>query len=279
MIRTKRQCGLAALGGLIALLTALPAVAYAEKAAPQGVFITVPDALTGEATRQIRQATDAAVRKFQQAQQGRPEGQAGELIIVYDFNPGNRPSTSTDYGACWDLTKYLLERHGVQTVAFVHNEVTGHAVLPVLACKELVMSREGKLGDVLRGQTQPLIRNQIDFYTDVVHGRRFPAVLVRKMFDPDLVVLKGRRLKDGSTCYFERERVKQARDNLIDLDGDKVEVLMAGGEPVVAVGAGKHTTLLSAEQARQLNLCQSDQIKDRQELALVYGRPPFARRR
>ena len=66
---------------------------------------------------------------------------------MYDFNPDNDPARSSDYGTCRDLAVFLLDLQDVTTVAFVHNDVTGHTVLPVLACQDIVMSRKAKLGN------------------------------------------------------------------------------------------------------------------------------------
>ena len=116
--------------------------------------------------------------------------------IIYDFNPGGRASTSTDYGDCRDLADYLLKRRTIKTIAFVHGEVTGHAVLPVLACQEIVMSRDAMLGDALRGSNEPLEEDQIRFYENVSRGRK-PAAVILKMLDPAVSLLEAARMEGG----------------------------------------------------------------------------------
>src|SRR5947209_6075725 len=68
--------------------------------------------------------------------------------LVYHFNPNQRPSSSDDYGVCRDLANYLLGLQDVKTIAYVRKDVTGYTVLPVLACQEIVMAPEAKLGDI-----------------------------------------------------------------------------------------------------------------------------------
>jgi hypothetical protein len=47
------------------------------------------------------------------------------------------------------LARYLTSEplRNVRTVAFISGDITGHSVLPVLACEELVAAPEAILGD------------------------------------------------------------------------------------------------------------------------------------
>ena len=92
--------------------------------------------------------------------------------IIYDFNPGGRASTSTDYGDCRDLADYLSKRRTIKTHRLrPRRRTSGHAILPVLACQEIVMSRDAMLGDVLRGAAEPLEEDQIQLPYEVVAAR------------------------------------------------------------------------------------------------------------
>src|SRR6266850_2658631 len=115
----------------LAVICAGVAPAVAQDAPPvDGLFITVHNPITTNVVNRVKAKTN----KFLQ----RPDHRG--LVIVYDFNPDNHASGSSDYGPCHDLAAFLLDLHSVSTVAFVHNETTGHTVLPALACKEIVMS-------------------------------------------------------------------------------------------------------------------------------------------
>src|SRR5216683_3485286 len=149
-----RRCGparraAACVGFLFAaLLPPQGTVALSQEVRPdRGLFITVQNPITSEVVKGIVAKSNGAVTN----------GKVTKLI--FDFNPGGHPASSEDYGACRQLADHLLDLKQCQTVAFVHNEVTGHTVLPVLACQELVMSREAKLGRALserEGQKMPL---------------------------------------------------------------------------------------------------------------------------
>src|SRR5262245_7241538 len=97
-----------------------------------GAFISVPAPIDSRAVNGVKASVSRAL-----GQKDRPL-----TVLVFDFNPGDRSATSNDYGACLNLAEYLLNLQNVNTVAFVHREVTGHLVLPVLACREIVMARE-----------------------------------------------------------------------------------------------------------------------------------------
>src|SRR5262249_52015081 len=124
----------AAVGGQVPVVEK----AGAGEEAVDGLFITVRNPLDSVGFKRIKAQTDRFI--------DRPDRRG--LKIVYDFNPDGYPSQTSDYGVCRDLAEYLLHLQDVTTIAFVHNDVTGHTVLPVLACKEIVMSKNAKLGDV-----------------------------------------------------------------------------------------------------------------------------------
>jgi len=82
------------------------------------------------------------------------------------------------------------------TVAFVHGKVSGHAVLPVLACRELVMSggKETKVGEVAPAQVHHQdyearpIKLDVTRLTGLIHPGRL-AQSIGKMLPPGGVLL------------------------------------------------------------------------------------------
>src|SRR5262249_26170098 len=114
-----------------------------EAAADEGLFITIANPITSEVVNRVKARTNRAVQRTDRRIRK----------IIFDFTPGRQPtggpSGTKDYGPCHDLAEFFLELQDLTTVAFVHNDVTGHTVLPVLACREIVLSAEAKLGDVL----------------------------------------------------------------------------------------------------------------------------------
>lgn len=234
---------------LIALLQ--PAVLPAQERRNDGLVAAIPTTITTEATRRLESALYGPWHRYEAERNRDPKG-VGEFYLLCDFNPDNRDNASDDPGACQSLARYLRDlrkKKGIQVVAFVHGKVTRHAVLPVLACSEIIMSQEqpAHLGKVADAQ-HPLERLDRLAYEEIAN-KRYPAVLVRKMYDASVEVIKGR---DG-------------------LYHDANEKSAPKGVPVSGLSRGE-TVLYSFAQARDLGLCQPiprnniDEVRERYQL-------------
>ena len=72
----------------------------------EGLFIALQPPITRDVVNRVKAATERAL-----------EAKDPPIRkIIYDFNPGGRASTSTDYGDCRDLADYLLKRRTIQTI-------------------------------------------------------------------------------------------------------------------------------------------------------------------
>ncbi|HMC66960.1 MAG TPA: hypothetical protein VKI65_18630, partial [Gemmataceae bacterium] len=188
----------------------------AQPAADASLFITVQNPLTSDEMSRVKDVTERARQHHQRERERR-------LKIVYDFNPDNKPSGTSLFGPCSDLADYLVNLHDVTTIAFVHNEVARHTVLPVLACAEIVMSSEGKLGDVTH-DPGPIPAKYLREYEDIARKRgRAPAIVV-KMLDPKLEVFQGKRA-DKSDAYVNKAE-----------DAKKEGIVALNAAAVVAAG-------------------------------------------
>jgi membrane-bound ClpP family serine protease len=182
-----------------------PAHAQDDPAQPaDGRYIFVRNPIDTEVVNRV---------KIQLVDQNKRPG----VKIIFDFNPQGAPSCTTDYGTCRDLATFILGLQDVTTVAYVHISnpgverppaaVTGHTVLPVLACKEIVMSAEARIGDAVREQAGPVLPDQIQFYEHVAKSRgRYPAIVL-KMLDKDVEVVEG-TLNNG-VWYIDKRRKKE----------------------------------------------------------------------
>ena len=131
-----------------------------------------------------------------------------------------------------------LQNKGIQTVAFIHGDVSPHSVLPALACSQIVMSKEpaSSLGKVAE-PGKPLDATERLAY-ELIAANRFPLALVHKMHDANMVVIKVRpTVKSG-------DRYRDANEK------PRVEA-----EPVADLGRGV-TAAYNFDQAREYNLCQ-----------------------
>jgi membrane-bound ClpP family serine protease len=223
----------------------------------EGLFVTVQNPITSEVFNRVKETTNRAVDRWKQNRQR-------ALKIVYDFNPDNHPRRSGDFGVNQDLAAYLLELQDITTVAYVHNQVAGHDVLPVLACKEIVMSAEAKIGDVMGEQAGPLHDYQVQFYKHVAERRSRVPAIVLKMLDKNLVVLEGQRLRDGSVWYID---ARQEAD-------EKARGVVVGHRREPVLGTDRASTLFDAVQAQKFNLrANMATMESRQQIAEAYHMP------
>jgi membrane-bound ClpP family serine protease len=220
------------------LLLLVPALATGQDQAPdEGIFITVKKPITSAVVDHIRAKTDRAIeRKIR--------------TIVYDFNPAHHATGVEEYGPCRDLAASLAKLQ-VNTVAFVHGQVTGHRVLPVLACKEIVMSRDARLGDVGTGTNGSLDEDQRQFYRQLAERSwRSRSAIIRKMLDPSVEVSEG--TWRGAVYYIARDETPPP-----GFFKTRPTPVLPAGEP----------GLYSAAQAREFGLCKliqdtREQVKD-----------------
>jgi membrane-bound serine protease (ClpP class) len=213
----------------------LPASLTAQERRNAGLVAPIPTTITTESTSRLRSALYSPLRHYEAERNRDPKG-VGNFYLLCDFNPDNRDNASDDPGACQNLARYLRDlqkKEGIQVIAFVHGNVTRYAVLPVLACSEIVMSQEpaahlGKAADAQR----PLEHLDRMAY-DEIANRRYPPVLIHKMYDANVEVVKGRDKQ-----FYDANAKPAPR-----------------GEPVSGLGRGE-TALYSFEQASDLGLCQ-----------------------
>ncbi len=212
-----------------------------------GLFLTVPNPLDGQFDR-IKGTIDEALRKGRKLQ-----------TIVFDFNPRGLPAGTTNFGPCKDLADYI---HGlrlgqfqrpIKTIAFVHNRVSKHTVLPVLACDQLVMSDEmdpatrqskARIGDVREGSEVPLDQSARTAYEKVAQNFASRA-LVFRMIDRNLVIRKV-TTRDGAVLYLDDDELAKRPD--------KADLAVAAGIPP---GLDPGTGTFDAEKARQYGLCKA----------------------
>jgi membrane-bound ClpP family serine protease len=252
----------------LVLVLLVPPGVRAEEGPADGLFVSVQNPITSEVTNRIKEITTRAVQRFE-AERAAAGPELRTFCIVLDFNPGTRtgeatPASTPDLGPCYDLAKHLKGLQGVTTIAYVRGEVTRHTVLPVLACKEIVMSEGASIGDVLGDPPEPLPPSEREHYKEVIRDRS-PAVVL-KMLDPDMVVLKGSKIRGGDWYIDARDEAAEAKNGVVVVDH----------APVVA--AGPKSTLYTAQLARELKLCQPFFIQSRQQLGMKYQLPPASLR-
>jgi membrane-bound serine protease (ClpP class) len=149
--RARRSFRLAVGCAVLVAGSLLPSLAgQAQDVTQDGLYITVSNPITEAAVSKIKQRVNDAVERQKRTLK----------VVVFDFNPNGKPSGSSNFFPCLELTTFINQlaqgevqgRKPVPTVAYVRDEVTDHTVLPVVACREIVMASKGKIGLVLRAQ-------------------------------------------------------------------------------------------------------------------------------
>ncbi|HZW29669.1 MAG TPA: NfeD family protein [Isosphaeraceae bacterium] len=139
-----------------------------------GQFFTVTEPITSETVERIKAGARQLIDSSATAERGqRP-------ILVFEFIPGESAPGSSSFGASVDLANLIShELSGAKlTVAFVPQPLSGYAVLPVVACSEIVMGPTATLGPIT-----PEGQHVHAAYRGVVHD-----LAVRKARDPDLLL-------------------------------------------------------------------------------------------
>jgi len=244
--------------GVFAWSLLFAAPAFAQNA--EGMFVSVPNPITSEAVARIKAQVNLRI------QDSNPRRVS---TVVFNFNPDGKPASTADFGSALSLQDYILKtvnnNASVATVAFVHADTTGHTVLPVLACKELVMAKGVKFGQIVGDTVGPFTENDskklIYQETLTARGRGDLSAIVRKMYDPDVELYSGtstRKDDAGKKIY-------------VDLRSEKAWVAGAVAVPGVADG---QIGFYSADIARSLGLAKSANLNSRQEVAQEFGLRP-----
>jgi len=213
-----RRDAVAVLLMLLAMLFALSGTtAFGEGESnvprPFGRFIRVALPITGqtfEKTRRVvRQAMDNAKKEKARL----------VLVLQFDVPPGQKDlGRGSEFGSAHDLAAFLSseELNNVRTIAYVPESIEGHAVLPVLACQEIIMAKEATLG-AAGIDDKTLTATVRSAYAEIAGRRRtLPTAMVLGMLDPAIEEFKKAMRDPERTleCCSMLSICEQARGDL-----------------------------------------------------------------
>ena len=224
-----------------------PAAPAQDAPAADGIIVTVNNPITEGGISQIKSQIDAA----------RNEPRKNIKKVVFNFNPEGKDAATEAYGTSYELAKYIqtLRNNNLLTIAFVNGKTTRHTVLPVIACDELVMSSEAKLGEVW-SKDRPLDRNEQKTYEETAGITKAGPVL--RMIDPNVKLVQANY--KGTIIYVPLRKL-EAKDPAY------AEVQPANLTPVpMPTGVA----LYDLNQAIRFKLC-SQQANTYDELREKYG--------
>ncbi len=228
--------------GLAMLAGVFPGGASAQQQPPNaepipGQFFQIVEPITHETFNRIRAATRELVDR-QAAAQG-----AARPILVFQFNPGETAPGSSEFGVCYDVASLISrELAGARlTVAYVPQPLKGFAVLPAVACTEIVMGSSASLGP---------ITPESRIY-DPAHREPVRFLAIRKTRQPDLLLgmldrdadLRIVRTADRALHYV-------LKDNMVEFS--KTHDV---SEDLPAWDAGARG-ILTAKRAREEGFCK-----------------------
>jgi membrane-bound serine protease (ClpP class) len=133
-----------ALALLASHVLALVPLALAQEPADarSGQFFTIEEPLDSDALERIKTATKQVITRAAAQKGDRP-------ILVFEIKPGKAQPGSSGYGISHDLADFLSTGlGGALTVAYVPESLKGYAVIPVLACDDIVMGSSATLGPI-----------------------------------------------------------------------------------------------------------------------------------
>lgn len=223
--------------------------ASAGEKATDGIIVPIPTPITTGTKEWLGSRLSGHLKRFKA--EGSRAG--GTFTVLCDFNPEGRVSECAEFGACYDLARYLRslsgETKGVRTVAYVQGPVRKHSTLAVLACDEIVLAKKPDAGlGKVASSGHALSPTERTAYEEITRNR-FPAVIIRKMYDPTVDVVKaGDRYADTN----EKPRPK--------------------GSHVHGLGRGD-TAFYTFEKAREVGLAQQVARDSIDEVRVVHGIP------
>ncbi|QDU26452.1 hypothetical protein ETAA8_15300 [Anatilimnocola aggregata] len=164
----------------------VPAKEAGEKPANSAaVLIQVPLPLVGNADQLVQSQIARALKRFPK------DAKRPTLVLEFRSAP-DTAGTGSDFGRAHSLAKFLVAESlaQVKTVAYLPHAVQGHAVLPVLACEQIVMAKEAEFGSA--GVDEKLLDDTMrGAYREFALRRRtVPAAVALGMLDTELEVFK-----------------------------------------------------------------------------------------
>jgi membrane-bound ClpP family serine protease len=201
---------------LLSLLAANPILAQEVDDGPvpraTAQMIRVPVPILGNVDNQVR-------RTIRQLKQNLPDNGEVRPILVLEFWPPLNPEegSASEFERSLSLARFLSgkELSGIRTVAYLPRTVIGHAVLPVIACEQIIMHPDAELGDagVNEDNLSMTVRGA---YREISNRRRtVPEAVALGMLDRALSVYKA-QTNDGDRYVLQDEADELKAENAVD---------------------------------------------------------------
>lgn len=208
-----------------------PVKAVAKEDARPAFRIDVPLPITDAVDTLVMGRIDRVLRSLPKT--------GPRALLVLEFHPREGAeganSQASDFARSLALARYLSgdRLSHVQTVAFLPKTVKGHAVLPVLACEQIVIARDASLGaaGIHEAEIDAILRRG---YSEIADRRRtVPAAVAIGLLDTNVGVYKvttpdGMRFELSDDLPALRAAGKVIKEDPLFREGD--EHLLTGRE-------------------------------------------------
>jgi membrane-bound ClpP family serine protease len=213
----------------------------------------VPIPISGDVDRTLK-------RMIEQLQEDWPKTGERPVLILQFGDEGAEPSSASEFERALSLARFLggESLNHVRTVAFLAGPIRGHAVLPVLACEEMIVYPNAELGDA--GAMESFIDGTVrQGYVEMAERRRtIPVPVVLAMLDREVSLYKAQTM-DGVRYVLGDELPELEAESAVR----STEQLVPAGE----LGS------FSGTELRLKFGFASHLVRDRLELASVLGLP------
>ena len=223
-------------------------------------LIPVPLPITGTVDTQVKRMIDKLLAEF--------NGDGARPILILEFrDQKGGAGQSSEFERCLSLARYLASDRlsGTRTVAYLPSDVKGHAVLPVLACEEIIIDPDAEFGEagVAEPYIDPTVRRG---YRETAERRRtVPVAVALGMLDKELTVhqvqtLEGvRYVLDDDLEELKQQTTVSSTQSLIP-PGDMGR--FTGRELRLKYGFASHLASDRKELAAALNIPARDIEQD-----------------
>ncbi|BBO30682.1 NfeD family protein [Lacipirellula parvula] len=203
--------------GVCQALEAAPAADGAANLPQPGlaamVEVKLPLGSGGEAPlkQMITRARDRLVAESRQ----RGDGRRPILVLRFDA-PGESAGAGSQFETVFSLARFLESRDmaDVKTVAWLPDSLRGHGLLAAIACEEIIMPADARIGDAAADEPadQAISSTVVEAYREIADAKRtIPVALAIGMTDPAVEVIQIE--SDEGVRFLLREEVEAFRSD------------------------------------------------------------------
>ena len=188
-------------------------------AGPPAVSVAVRLPITGTRDTEV----EATILRQIDQLRGRP-GERGVLVLQFTADDAEGPLAS-DFGRSLELARFLSDGRldGVKTVAFIPEDVKGHAVLVALGCEEIVMAPEAVLGPANADEPDVDEAMRAAYAQIAARRKTLPPALALALLDPAAKVV--RVSTDDGEQYIEEKDLEALKKDRAVLDVEQMAPL------------------------------------------------------